>query len=122
MAIFTVEKLAALCRVDRETIRRWRNRGVNGVKLQATSNEQLRGVSIMFDEAAVRAFVEANPKYLTKELDMVLNGSFDASAAAKESAAKTEIQGDYVRSVLEKQREELLQKLREVEMALEHFK
>ena len=57
MAVFTVEKLASLCKVDQETVRRWRNRGVNGVKLQATTNEIQRGAALMFQDDAVRTFV-----------------------------------------------------------------
>ncbi len=124
MAIFTVEKLASLCRVDRETIRRWRNRGVNGVKLQAINEEQQRGVSLMFNEEAVRTFIKANPRYMTPELDEILNGSITESrSAAAASAPKAAVQSSgYVRQILELQREELLQKLREVERALEQLK
>lgn len=124
MAIFTVEKLANLCRVDRETIRRWRNRGVNGVKLQATNDAQQRGVGLMFDEAAIRAFMQANPKYLTKELDSILNGSFMASLGAS-SAPLSQLEpqsNGYVRQILEKQKMELLSKLQEVEHALKQLK
>lgn len=124
MAIFTVEKLASLCRVDRETVRRWRNRGLNGVKLQATDGEQQRGVSLMFDGDAVRAFMEANPKYLTEELSMILNGDFPMShSAASVSEPRTATQEDnYAYRILEKQREELLRKLQDVERALQHLK
>ena len=82
MAVFTVEKLASLCKVDQETIRRWRNRGVNGVKLQATTNEIQRGVALMFQDDAVRTFMQANPKYMTKELDRILNGDFEPALGA----------------------------------------
>ena len=62
MTIFSVEKLAELCKVDRETVRRWRNRGVNGVKLEARQSVARRGAALLFDDSAVKAFMEANPK------------------------------------------------------------
>ena len=77
---FSVEKLATLCKVDRETIRRWRNRGVNGIKLEARQSASQRGAALIFDEAAVRAFMEANPKYVTKELDEALNPSSEPTS------------------------------------------
>ena len=73
MTIFSVEKLAELCKVDRETVRRWRNRGVNGVKLEARQSVARRGAALLFDDSAVKAFMEANPKYLTKELSDALD-------------------------------------------------
>ena len=124
MAVFTVEKLASLCKVDQETIRRWRNRGVHGVKLQATTNEIQRGAALMFQDDAVRTFMQANPKYMTKELDRILNGDFEPArgAASVPGAPKgLENTGD-VRQILEKQREDLLGKLREIDRALEQMK
>lgn len=124
MAVFTVEKLASLCKVDQETVRRWRNRGVNGVKLQATTNEIQRGAALMFQDDAVRTFVQANPKYMTKELDRILNGDFEpalGAASVPETPKGLENSG-YVRQILEKQREDLLGKLREIDRALEQMK
>ena len=114
MAVFTVEKLASLCKVDRETIRRWRNRGVNGVKLPA----------LMFQDDAVRTFMQANPKYMTRELDRILNGDFEPAlgAASVPEAPKGLENSGYVRQILEKQREDLLGKLREIDRALEQMK
>ena len=124
MAVFTVEKLASLCKVDQETIRRWQNRGVNGVKLQATTNEIQRGAALMFQDDAVRTFVQANPKYMTKELDRILNGDFEPAlgAASVPEAPKGLENSGYVRQILEKQREDLLGKLREIDRALEQMK
>lgn len=124
MAVFTVGKLASLCKVDQETIRRWRNRGVNGVKLQATTNEIQRGAALMFQDDAVRTFMQANPKYMTKELDRILNGDFEPAlgAASVPEAPKGLENSGYVRQILEKQREDLLGKLREIDRALEQMK
>ena len=124
MAVFTVEKLASLCKVDQETVRRWRNRGVNGVKLQATTNEIQRGAALMLQDDAVRTFVQANPKYMTKELDRILNGDFEPAlgAASVPEAPKGLENSGYVRQILEKQREDLLGKLREIDRALEQMK
>lgn len=124
MAVFTVEKLASLCKVDQETIRRWRNRGVHGVKLQATTNEIQRGAALMFQDDAVRTFMQANPKYMTKELDRILNGDFEPAlgAASVPEAPKGLENSGYVRQILEKQREDLLGKLREIDRALEQMK
>ena len=124
MAVFTVEKLASLCKVDQETIRRWRNRGVHGVKLQATTNEIQRGAALMFQDDAVRTFMQANRKYMTKELDRILNGDFEPAlgAASVPEAPKGLENSGYVRQILEKQREDLLGKLREIDRALEQMK
>ena len=124
MAVFTVGKLASLCKVDQETIRRWRNRGVNGVKLQATTNEIQRGAALMFQDDAVRTFMQANPKYMTRELDRILNGDFEPAlgAASVPEAPKGLESSGYVRQILEKQREDLLGKLREIDRALEQMK
>lgn len=124
MAVFTVEKLASLCKVDRETIRRWRNRGVNGVKLQAITDEIQRGAALMFQDDAVRTFMQANPKYMTRELDRILNGDFEPAlgAASVPEAPKGLENSGYVRQILEKQREDLLGKLREIDRALEQMK
>ena len=124
MAVFTVEKLASLCKVDQETIRRWRNRGVHGVKLQATTNEIQRGAALMFQDDAVRTFMQANPKYMTRELDRILNGDFEPAlgAASVPEAPKGLENSGYVRQILEKQREDLLGKLREIDRALEQMK
>ena len=124
MAVFTVEKLASLCKVDQETIRRWRNRGVHGVKLQATTNEIQRGAALMFQDDAVCTFMQANPKYMTKELDRILNGDFEPAlgAASVPEAPKGLENSGYVRQILEKQREDLLGKLREIDRALEQMK
>ena len=124
MAVFTVGKLASLCKVDQETIRRWRNRGVHGVKLQATKNEIQRGAALMFQDDAVRTFMQANPKYMTKQLDRILNGDFEPAlgAASVPEAPKGLENSGYVRQILEKQREDLLGKLREIDRALEQMK
>ena len=124
MAVFTVGKLASLCKVDQETIRRWRNRGVNGVKLQVTTDEIQRGAALMFQDDAVRTFMQANPKYMTRELDRILNGDFEPAlgAASVPEAPKGLENSGYVRQILEKQREDLLGKLREIDRALEQMK
>ena len=124
MAVFTVGKLASLCKVDQETIRRWRNRGVNGVKLQATTDEIQRGAALMFQDDAVRTFMQANPKYMTRELDRILNGDFEPAlgAASVPEAPKGLENSGYVRQILEKQREDPLGKLREIDRALEQMK
>ena len=121
MLYFTVEKLADLCKVDRETVRRWRNRGVNGVKLEAQQSASQRGAALIFDESAVRAFLEANPKYMTKELDEVLNPSSEPApveyGAAARQAASASGEG-YVEKLLEQQRNDLLKKLDEIDRTL----
>lgn len=126
MKFFSVEKLAELCEVDRETIRRWRNRGVNGVKLQARQTELRRGVPLMFDEDAVRTFMQSNPKYLTKKLDDALNVETGArtgmAVASAQAPAGAAADNSYVRQLLEQQRRDLQEKLRAVEAALEQLK
>lgn len=125
MILFSVEKLASLCKVDRETIRRWRNRGVNGVKLEARQSVSQRGAALIFDEAAVRAFMEKNPKYVTKELDEFLNASHNEEYV-ENSKAKIEVRSGlaegYVEKMLIAQRNDLLKKLNEIDRALELIK
>lgn len=125
MIFFSVEKLATLCKVDRETIRRWRNRGVNGIKLEARQSASQRGAALIFDEAAVRAFMEANPKYVTKELDEALNPSSEPTSAEYNafSGQAASSSGDgYVEQMLEQQRNDLLKKLNEIDRTLAFIK
>lgn len=118
MILFSVEKLAELCKVDRETVRRWRNRGVNGVKLEAQQSVARRGAALLFEDSAVKAFMEANPKYLTKELSDALNPP-EAPAAVYRAASAPAGGGDsFVEQMLERQREELLQKVQEIDRTL----
>ncbi len=121
MTFFSVEKLATLCKVDRETIRRWRNRGVNGFKLEARQTASQRGTALIFDESAVRAFMEANPKYLTKELDKALNPSSELTLVEYSmnpgQTASSSADG-YVEEMLKQQRNDLLKKLNEIDRTL----
>lgn len=73
--IFTVEELATLCQVDRETIRRWRNKGVRGVCLEATDSTVLRGKPISFTADAIERFAKVNPKVMTPALRKALGGA-----------------------------------------------
>ena len=119
MTIFSVEKLAELCKVDQETVRRWRNRGVNGVKLEARQSVARRGAALLFDDSAVKAFMEANPKYLTKELSDALDPPETPATAAYRMASVPAEGGDgFVEQMLERQREELLQKVQEIDRTL----
>lgn len=124
MAIFTVDRLAELCGINKETVRRWRNRGVNGVKLQALTDDQQRGVSLMFDEDAIRSFMEKNPKYMTDKLNAALNGNYSASSIAA-SAPHPEVAAqhdNYARQVLKQQQQELRNKLQDVNFVLNNLK
>ncbi len=100
MKYYSVEKLAALCMVDRETIRRWRKNGVNGVKLKAMLNVSHRGKPLSFSEYDVKQFMAANPKYVTKELYEELfpkseQESNDEDEANTEDAEDTEDTEDF---------------------------
>lgn len=58
---FTVEEIAKICDKDRETIRRWRNRGVRGVRLEADTSDVKKGIPLTFSKEAIRKFIEKNP-------------------------------------------------------------
>ena len=118
MILFSVEKLAELCKVDRETVRRWRNRGVNGVKLEAQQSVARRGAALLFEDSAVKAFMEANPKYLTKELSDALNPPEALAAVYRAAPAPVEGGDSLVEQMLERQREDLLQKVQEIDRTL----
>ncbi len=68
----SVEQLAKLCSVDRETIRRWRKRGIRGVMLESVDTAGLRGKPVYFTKDAVRRFAEVYPKMMTEQLAAVL--------------------------------------------------
>ena len=59
-----------------------------------------------------------------EELDRILNGDFEPAlgAASVPEAPKGLENSGYVRQILEKQREDLLGKLREIDRALEQMK
>ena len=118
MILFSVEKLAELCKVDRETVRRWRNRGVNGVKLEAQQSVARRGAALLFVDSAVKAFMEAYPNYLTKELSDALNPPEALAAVYRAAPAPVEGGDSFVEQMLERQREELLQKVQEIDRTL----
>lgn len=119
--IFTVDELAALCDVDRETIRRWRNKGVRGVFLEATDNTVHRGKPLNFTAAAIEKFAEANPKVMTPALRKALEGE-------GASTAQTDMEGvlysyypeehDFLKKVLLEKKAALLKELEHTERTL----
>lgn len=81
----SVEQLAKLCSVDRETIRRWRKRGIRGVMLESVNTEGLRGKPVYFTKDAVRDFAKAYPKMMTEQLSAVLTETEDTFSTEEES-------------------------------------
>ena len=80
----SVRQLATLFDRSEQTVRRWKDKGINGVRLQSgvdqwqndsTAEDEARGGSLVFTVESVRAFVERNPGLLDKaapELDLIL--------------------------------------------------
>lgn len=118
MKYYSVERLATLCRVDRETIRRWRNRGVNGIKLESPDTDILRGKPLTFSEEAVRRFIEANPKQLTDALKRDLDGVDNGERVASEGAPNLGDESGYLAQLLRQRRQEILRELEQVENTL----
>ncbi len=119
--MFSVDELANLCKVDKETIRRWRNKGVNGVFLESTDSTLLRGKPLFFSSEAVKSFVEANPKVNTPELQQALNPDAAATAAPQGllNVAQNDSNGNqYLKNLLLMRKEALEQELLQIEEQL----
>lgn len=76
----SVRQLATLFDRSDQTVRRWKDKGINGVRLQSgdeDGEEETRGGTLVFTVDAVRAFVDKNPNLLDKaapELELILYG------------------------------------------------
>lgn len=76
----SVRQLATLFDRSEQTVRRWKDKGINGVRLQSGDEdgvEEARGGTLVFTVDAVRAFVDRNPNLLDKaapELELILYG------------------------------------------------
>lgn len=119
--IFTVDELAELCDVDRETIRRWRNRGVRGTFLEATSKAVLRGKPICFTADSVRKFARENPKIMTSALRNALEGSNRDRPQVNTDGMLFSYQSeehDFLKKVLLEKRASLLKELERTEKTL----
>lgn len=119
--IYTVDELAELCDVDRETIRRWRNRGVRGAFLEATDNAVLRGKPICFTADSVRRFARENPKIMTPALRNALEGDNRDRAQSNTDGLLFSYQSeehDFLKKVLLEKRASLLKELEHTEKTL----
>lgn len=126
--LISVERLAALCAVDRETIRRWRKKGVRGTFLEAVDSTGLRGKPIYFTKEAILRFAEVNPKMMTDALRKALD-SHTVQAVPVDSRsmqASVNMENNEQETVtvrLLKDRQRLLeQELAQVKLALEQMK
>lgn len=118
---FTVEELADLCGVDRETIRRWRNRGVGGVCLEATDSTVLRGKPIFFTASAIEKFAEANPKVMTPALQKALSGEEPAAPQFDDRALNFSYlpeEQSFMKKLLLEKKAALLEELEKTERTL----
>lgn len=118
--MFSVDELANLCKVDKETIRRWRNKGVNGIFLQSTDSTPLRGKPLFFSTEAIKTFVEANPKVNTPELQsaLVSEPTSDATSSPKGlfNVAQNDDNGNkYLKNLLLMRKEALENELLQIE-------
>ena len=119
--IFTVDELAELCDVDRETIRRWRNRGVRGVFLEATDNVVLRGKPISFTADSVKRFAKENPKIMTPALRNALESGDRERVQTNTNGMLFSYQPegqDFLKKVLLEKRAALLKELEHTEKTL----
>jgi len=106
----SVRQLATLFDRSEQTVRRWKDKGINGVRLQSgvdqwqndsTAEDEARGGSLVFTVESVRAFVERNPGLLDKaapELDLILYGKkrgiFSRKRMIREISADTMLDCD----------------------------
>lgn len=124
--IYTVERLARLCGVDRETVRRWRNRGLKGTVLESVNTDTMKGKPLMFTEQAIRDFVKANPKVMTLELEKELahGNEEDVYEAQIKSHGGAASYGstNVTRSFLETRKNDLTLELQEIEKILKIIK
>lgn len=82
---FTISELAQLFGRNEETVRRWRIRGRNGVKLAIPSaNDHPGRRGYLIPASAVRAFLEKNPTLTTVAIAQALAGG-DAATEAEPS-------------------------------------
>lgn len=133
---YTVETLARLCEVDKETVRRWRIRGIRGERLLACgdneSDDQLdkvKGKPILFTADALRKFVAANPKLMTPQLKQELDSaqqnqaelSYDVAYQQTAPATTADNQMNFYYSNLLKRRQELFNQYQDAKSRLEEI-
>ena len=130
--VFSVERLARLCGANPETIRRWRIRGVKGVRLEATESTLVKGKPIFFTKEAILRFSEAYPKIMTPALKAALYDESTASAQQPSRQAASFIQfsddqsdNSYMRQMLlerlTERRGTLTQELEKIERSLDNL-
>lgn len=108
--LFTVETIAELCDVNKETVRRWRKWGRNGVRLEATDPDAAEHT---FTREALNRFMNANPKYLTEELRQALEESEEA--LPRHEPVPAGLEKNWAYTTLRDQRDLLRQQIRDLE-------
>lgn len=134
-ALYTVEDVARLCRVDRETVRRWRIRGIRGERLVANGDDinddglaKVKGKPILFSADALRKFVAENPKLMTPQLKEELDSAqpkqervLYAPYEQAQQELTTDSQMNFYYSSLLKRRQVLLSQYQDAKSRLEEI-
>ena len=127
--VFKVDELARLCGVDPETVRRWRNKGVRGVRLASTDTSLLKGKNLLFTAQAVREFAEIYPKIMTPALKQELEQEQSARSlldmadiGGAASAAPAAVDNEFLMRVLLEKRAALLHDLEQTEKSIARLK
>ena len=93
MKMYTISELAALLNVNEETIRRWRIRGRNGVRLECIVGIGKQGHRVTSD--ALARFFDLNPGLCPPALaEELVHANGGESLAVSYGVAKTEIPVD----------------------------
>lgn len=88
MKSFSVEELAQLCSVNKETVRRWRKLGVGGNFLKSDHEERTQGKPARFSAEDVVQFAAAVPRVMTPELKVALG---DVLKSEKDTAGAVRV-------------------------------
>ena len=127
--VFDVGVLAMLCDVDRETVRRWRNRGVRGVTLESTTSEAIKGKPMTFTYSAILEFAKVYPKIMTPALQRAMGDEVITAAVPTQTASiaptavisSTTSGSSYLKQLLLERKQLLLQELEHINAEIDRL-
>ena len=121
--IFTINELAELCNVHRETIRRWKDEGYKGQKLQSYNNDSgVKGKPILFTTSAIREFAKYCPKFMTAKLKEILDETAIEEPTPQGAVFSVNVNdGDFLKRLLLEKKASLLKELEQTEATLRNL-